>query len=352
MAPRKRRPFTGLLCKPIDLADAKPRGLRVSLAEPPNESDVKTHIMEEIEARYIALDTFFSLDSNSLNIWEERAKALLTYRFEIPAYALQSWEHLARYLTHRYAPGFSLKRPSKNRFGAPLEWDYDKLAKLFADVEFLRRNTSMGLREIFEKLPTQTREYTKRWGRHRGKPGGLRKAYAKAKKLLDQDFKFQLHLCGGEVASRERPPADAARRARTAPDTAPPLAPKLAGQDRSQRWRAKQRFRQAEFAYWRLVAAKRNNATAARCTSPQTAPNPTTQAPTSDAATRGAAGKVSPVGRAQPRRVRSTPPALRREQQRLAEQRTEQRVSEPAAVCCLVRRIRGDAPGHAGFQPA
>ena len=55
----------------------------------------------------------------------------------------------------------------------------------------------MGLREIFEKLPTQTREYTKRWGRHRGKPGGLRKAYAKAKKLLDQDFKFQLHLCGG-----------------------------------------------------------------------------------------------------------------------------------------------------------
>ena len=95
MAPRKRRPFAGLLCKPIDLADAKPRGLRVSLAEPPNESDVKTHIMEEIEARYIALDTFFSLDSNSLNIWEERAKALLTYRFEIPAYALQSWEHLA-----------------------------------------------------------------------------------------------------------------------------------------------------------------------------------------------------------------------------------------------------------------
>src|SRR5262249_14323631 len=205
MAPRKRRPFTGLLCKPIDLADAKPLGPRVSLAEPPNESDVKTHIMEEIEARYIALDTFFSLDSNSLNIWEERAKALLTYRSEIPAYALQSWEHLARYLTHRYAPGFSLKRPSKNRFGAPLEWDYDKLAKLFADVEFLRRNTSMGLREIFEKLPTQTREYTKRWGRHRGKPGGLRKAYAKAKKLLDQDFKFQLHLCGGEVASRERP---------------------------------------------------------------------------------------------------------------------------------------------------
>jgi hypothetical protein len=57
--------------------------------------------------------------------------------------------------------------------------------------------------------------------------------------------------------------------------------------------RAKQRFRQAEFAYWRLLAAKRNNTTAARCTSPLTAPNPTTQAPTSDAATRGAAGNVS-----------------------------------------------------------
>jgi len=198
----------------------------------------------------------------------------------------------------------------------------------------------MGLREIFEKLPTQTREYTKRWGRHRGKPGGLRKAYAKAKKLLDKDFKFQLHLCGGEVASRERPPADAARRARTAPDTAPPLAPKLAGQGRSQRWRAKQRFRQAEFAYWRLVAAKRNNATAARCTSPQTAPNPTTQAPTSDAATRGAAGKVSPVGRAQPRRVRSTPPALRREQQSRATHRTASLRARRSLLPCATNSRR------------
>jgi hypothetical protein len=197
MVARKRRAFTGLLAKPIQIEDAKPRGLRIAFAAPPDETDVKAHISEEVFARCHELDKFFSLESNSRNIWEQRAKALLAYRFNILADALQSWEHLCCYLMRRYVPGFSLKRPGKKRFGAPTEWDSEQLAQLFADIEFLKKNSGKSVSEICKLLPTLTKGYTKRWGRYRGKREGLRKAYSKAKQLLDQDFRFRLYLCGG-----------------------------------------------------------------------------------------------------------------------------------------------------------
>jgi len=203
MVARKRRPFTGLLAKPIQIEDAKPRGLRVALAAPPDDSDVKAHISQELYARCAELDKFFSLQSNSQNIWEQRAKALLAYKFNIPAHALQSWECLGRYLMHQYVPGFSLKRPGKKRFGAPVEWDFERLAQLFADIAFLKKDTGKTVSEICKIMPTLTKAYAKRWGSHRGKPEGLRKAYANAKQLLDQDFMFQLHLCGPDSLIRQ-----------------------------------------------------------------------------------------------------------------------------------------------------
>jgi hypothetical protein len=114
---RKRRSFTGVLLKPIDLGDAKPRGLRESLAAPPDKSDIQAHLLKEISARYIALDKFLGIHSNTENIWEQRAKALLAYEFDIPAHALQSWEHLTRYLTNRYVPAFRLKTAGEKKRG-------------------------------------------------------------------------------------------------------------------------------------------------------------------------------------------------------------------------------------------
>src|ERR1700730_1445179 len=169
---RKRRPFTGLLLKPIHLGDANPRGLRASFAAPPDESDIKAHLLEETSARYAALDEFFGLQSNSPKIWEQRAKALVVHEFNIPADALQSWERLTRYLTGRYVPGFSLKSLGKRKHGAPLEWDHNQSAQLFADIEFLRKNTGKSIDRICKELPILP-GYARRWGRYRGKPGGF-----------------------------------------------------------------------------------------------------------------------------------------------------------------------------------
>jgi hypothetical protein len=195
---RKRRPFTGVLLKPIDLGDAKPRGLRESLAAPPDESDIKAHLLEEISARYIALDKFLGIHSNTENIWEHRAKALLAYEFDIPAHAVQSWEHLTRYLTNRYVPAFRLKTAGEKKRGAPLEWDHEQSAQLFADVEFLKKNTGKSISKICEELSSLT-GYAKRWGRYRGKSGGLRKAYAKATNLRHENLIFELLLCGPDA---------------------------------------------------------------------------------------------------------------------------------------------------------
>jgi hypothetical protein len=199
VASRKRRPFTGLLLKPIYLEDAKPRGLNAALAQPPDQSDIKAYALQEIYARYAALDKFFSLDSNSRHIWQQRANALFAYVFNIPPDAFQSSVHLTNYLTQRYVPGFSLKLPGEKRLGARSEWDFERSAQLFADIEFLRKNTGKSVSEICKILPTLTKGYVKRWGLYRGMPEGLRKAYTKTKQLFRQDFRFQLHLCGGDI---------------------------------------------------------------------------------------------------------------------------------------------------------
>src|SRR5260370_37535968 len=102
----------------------------------------------------------------------------------------------------QYVSGFSLKGTGKKRFGAPVEWDFERLAQLFADIAFLKKDTGKSVSEICKIMPTLTKAYAKRWGSHRGKQEGLRKAYANANQLLDQDFMFQLHLCTGSFDPR------------------------------------------------------------------------------------------------------------------------------------------------------
>jgi hypothetical protein len=128
--------------------------------------------LKEISARYIALDKFLGIHSNTENIWQQRAKALLAYEFDIPAHALQSWEHLTRYLTNRCVPAFRLKTASEKTRGAPLEWDHEQSAQLFADVECLKKDTGKSVDRICEELPTLP-GYVRRWGRYRGNPGGF-----------------------------------------------------------------------------------------------------------------------------------------------------------------------------------
>ena len=136
----QKRPLSGLLLKPIHLADAPPRGPRASLAALPDRGDIAAYILEQTDARYVALDNFFGLRSENENIWDLRANALLAYVFGIPDRALQSSESLTRYLTGRYVPSFKLKGPSEK----VREWDFD---------EFLCLNHSRLLWPYTKKLP-------------------------------------------------------------------------------------------------------------------------------------------------------------------------------------------------------
>jgi hypothetical protein len=186
----ENRPFTDLLVKEIDLTKAPARGFRAALALPPDDGDQRAYAQAELRARWKALDEFFGLSSKALDIWEQRARALLVRRF-----SAKQWEGLARQLVLGYVPGFSFGTKGKKVRGAPRVWTDQRLAQLFADVEFLKRTQQVSVRVICQKLP-RAPGYARRWGDC--KPAGLRVAYSKAAKL-SRGLLFQFVLCGVEA---------------------------------------------------------------------------------------------------------------------------------------------------------
>ena len=151
-------------------------------------------------ARFVELDKLFGLASDSADIWQQRAKALVEHEFGIPSKAAATdwWSLLAYQLALQFAPGFSLRPIGKKKHGAPPKWTNERLAQLFADVEFLHKKTGMKVRRICVSLP-QREGYRKRWGHYSG--DNLRKAYARAKKRR-QDPMFELELCGTDAMIR------------------------------------------------------------------------------------------------------------------------------------------------------
>jgi hypothetical protein len=192
----KRRQLTGLLRTPIDLGDARPKGLRMSFGLPPDEKDVKEHIVEQICARYAALDEFFELkaDGQAGDIWDQRIKALVAYLFNIDPSDPIWREKLAHALAGQI-PGFSIKKPNRKRHGAPREWDDERLSQLFADIEFLKKKTGMSGGAVCKDLPRR-KGYSERWGRCRA--ASLRKAYTAANKYRGSVL-FQFVLCGRDA---------------------------------------------------------------------------------------------------------------------------------------------------------
>ncbi len=112
--------FTGLLLKPIDPHGAPARGLRRSLALPPDEGDFHTYLQEELRQRWSAVDKFFELDSTAADNWERRAKALVAHQFEVPSDHPQWWMALASRLAALYVPGiFNAVRSQAGAWRAP-----------------------------------------------------------------------------------------------------------------------------------------------------------------------------------------------------------------------------------------
>jgi hypothetical protein len=191
----QKPPWTGLLRQPIYPVDAPARGLRVSLALSPDESDVSTYVEDELKARLAAFDKFFGLDPHSGNIWEQRAKSLVEREYRVRSTNSNWWRNFALAMMVRHVPGISIGTKKK---GAPRHWTFELLAQLFADVEFLKKKTGKSASHICKILP-KTKGYKERWGGRPRTPGALLKAYKGATKLIDRDFLFALELCGGDV---------------------------------------------------------------------------------------------------------------------------------------------------------
>jgi hypothetical protein len=189
---RQKKSFKGVLLKRIDLADAKATGLAAAFALDPQPSDLREHVSAELEKRWLALDEFFRLNSDAPDIWQQRARALIQYQYGIGANDPNWWGRLTCVLAEAHIPGFSLKQPARKKHGAPPEWTLERLAQLFADVEFLRSKTRKSIRYICKQLPSR-KGYVQRWGQYRGKQEALRKAYTRANNL--KSFEFTIVLC-------------------------------------------------------------------------------------------------------------------------------------------------------------
>jgi hypothetical protein len=203
-----KRPLTNLLIKPIYLGEAKPQGLRETFALPPDESDIKAYWGRELIARLTALDSFFGLESDSPHIWERRGKALFAHLFDFQSDRrddddFQSdrrddewWMAFTCHLLRDHVPGFTVKMPGEKKGGRPREWTFERLAELFADVEFLKKKTGLSVGRICETV-LRRKEYAKRWAQ--AGVDALRKAYSVAKKLRQQNFLFEMELCGPDA---------------------------------------------------------------------------------------------------------------------------------------------------------
>jgi hypothetical protein len=182
------RPFTKLLLTQIRLDEAKPGWMKSAFGLERDQDDLDNHVRAEREKRFVELDRFFGLTSNSPDIWEMRAQALIAREFGVEADDKDWWAVLTRRLANRFVPGFRIKE----RRGRPTSRDNERLARVFADVEFLKKNRGWRSGKIFENLRTKS-GYDRRWGRYSAET--LRKDYSDAKKRR-ADLRFELLLCG------------------------------------------------------------------------------------------------------------------------------------------------------------
>jgi hypothetical protein len=204
----QKRPFTGLLRKPISADDAPAGSLKRAFALPPDRDDILAYVADQVATRVLELDKFFKLNSRSADIWEKRAKALIANQFGVESHDGEWWNRLTWYLAFRYVPGFSIKGTGHRKRGHPVEWDFSRLAQLFSDVEFLRKTAKLTIRNICNKLPKR-KGYETRWGKYTG--DSLRKAYLEAKKRRgDMFFYYFLHGLESTIPANGIDPIEAA----------------------------------------------------------------------------------------------------------------------------------------------
>jgi len=195
---RKHR-FTGLLSKPIRLDDAKRGWLKREFALQRNSNDVKTFAIDEYAKRLAAFDLLFRIDSRSADCWEQRVKALLADIIGIKSN--EPWKTIFWHFAPHYVPGFKFKQIGQRKSGRPTKWTDERLAQLFADVEFLKRERGLSVSNICRMLPNKI-GYERRWKGFKG--AALRNAYLEAKKHR-KTLSFEFFLCGPNAILSQTP---------------------------------------------------------------------------------------------------------------------------------------------------
>jgi hypothetical protein len=194
--PTNNQSFRGSLLKPIHLGDAKARGLRAVFACPPDESDEIAHVVEQFDMKWPDFDKRFGLDSSRADIWEQRTKLFISRDLQIPLDDPHFYMRAAMKFAFRAIPGFSIKLPHEKRHGGQSEWPVQRMAQLFADIEFWRKKTKKNIREICNLL-VRMPQYAERWADCG--PANMCKIYSMTKKRLKKDLLFILEVCGPEA---------------------------------------------------------------------------------------------------------------------------------------------------------
>jgi hypothetical protein len=169
-----RKPLPESLAKPINVSTAQPSLLRKQLGLPPDQSDIKNHIVSERCRHIKALDAHFALDVNAPDLPKQRAKAIIDDVYGVPADSPDWWARLSWELMTTHIPGFSF-----GRRGRPRKWTFDDLLALGKDIRALKaRYPDLKGDDFYRALQ---RRHPKTWGQF-GIPA-LRKAYAEEQAL-------------------------------------------------------------------------------------------------------------------------------------------------------------------------
>jgi hypothetical protein len=187
------RPYKGVLVKPIDVGELRPKGLMATVGTSISKEDVRRFRDEKEGARWRELDKQLELGGDE--VWEVRARALAERHLKIPARGGKGWRSFAELLASEFVPGFTYVFDTKQR-GAPKRWSDERYAQIYADVElFKKRYPRLSVEAVCRRLPKH-KAYTPRWGKTT--PTALQKAYSQAVRLHKDDL-YKIRIYGLEL---------------------------------------------------------------------------------------------------------------------------------------------------------
>jgi hypothetical protein len=178
---------------PVYLDDAPVTGLERAFALPPSREDYENYVLQTWRGRLHEGAANMGM-AVGREFGEALSDALIMHNPKLLRKA-GSRENVIW-----YALADSIRRPGYPKNGRPRD-SYDRLAQVYADLNFLKRKTGLSIRVICQNIlnPLMHKKYKLYEERYHGLNAvSLRKKYQQAAKLEKTDFRFVLFLSGHE----------------------------------------------------------------------------------------------------------------------------------------------------------